>query len=204
METLCSSSVWVWITKSEPREGIAKLRLLLEAGCNLFATDSYGRTCAHHAAANCRGWELHFLLSMERACRERTPQQMERQETLLRARTTHGDNLLHVAATGGHVPIIRYLLTVWAGHKLNDNNNLGRTPLHEAAARGHDRIVKLLLKAGAAVAPVDLNGTRPLDLAVGKEATQLLQRAQEQIALMRYTSYKLCVLIVYQYTRYAY
>lgn len=184
-DLLCSSRMWADLTQASPREGIAKLRLLLESGEDLFAADASGRTCAHLATEHARGWELHFILAIERACRERTPEQLQRQVTLLRVRTLSGDTLLHVAASRGHVALVRYLLTAWAGQEVNGGNNRGRTPLHEAAAQGHDQIVKLLLKAGVAVAPLDLDGARPLDVAVEEETRRLLRLSLEQIGLMR-------------------
>jgi hypothetical protein len=121
-ELLCSQGLWLRIARGSPREGIAELRMLLQAGNDLFAADERGRTCAHLAAEFARGWELHFLLSMERACRERTPDRLHGQESLLRARMIQGDSLLHVAASWGHVPIVRYLVTVWDGVDVNSRN----------------------------------------------------------------------------------
>ena len=119
---LCSPGLWLRIAQGSPREGIAELRMLLQAGHDLFATDERGRTCAHLAAEFARGWELHFLLSIERACRERTPDRLQGQDSLLRVKTNEGHSLLHVAASRGHAPIVRYLVTVWDGMDANSRD----------------------------------------------------------------------------------
>jgi len=187
--SLCAWGLWRRIEQGSPREGIALLRVLLQAGKDLFATDERGRTCAHLAADLARGWELHFLLSIERASRERTPDRLRAQESLLRARTHDGDALLHIAAARGHVPVVRYLVTAWAGQDINGSNSSGRTALHEAAANDHYQVVKVLLKAGVAIDLVDLGGSRPEDLAPAGETKRLLREAKDKITQMREPRY---------------
>lgn len=56
---------------------------------------------------------------------------------------------LHFAAQDGDIEEIARLLT--AGFRLNEFDDLGKTPLHYAAERGHVDIMKLLLASGADV-----------------------------------------------------
>jgi cytohesin len=79
---------------------------------------------------------------------------------------------LHVAVRAGDLDKVRELLA--AGHKVNDRDPLGGTPLHDAAWGGHADIALLLLDAGAEVdAPhQDINaahaesGSTPLHYAI--------------------------------------
>ena len=185
VESLCSASLWVRIAAGSPRDGIALLQQLLEAGHDLFAGDAEGMTCAHHACKHARGWELHFLLAIERGCRERSPAELQGQESLLRMRTRSGESILHIAAAHGHEPVIRYLLTAWAGHELDGADARGRTPMHTAAARGHACVVKLLLRAGASITAEDISGACALRVAVGADTRDLLLLAEHKLGLMR-------------------
>ena len=56
-----------------------------------------------------------------------------------------------MAAVGGHVEVIRFLLG--AGADVNLANNSGATPLMMAAVGGHVEVLCLLLEAGADVKP---------------------------------------------------
>ncbi|XP_018413383.1 PREDICTED: ankyrin-3-like [Nanorana parkeri] len=75
-----------------------------------------------------------------------------------------GETLLHVAASNGHVPVIRFLIS--KGAKVDAKDRKRRTPLHRAAENGHEEAVKVLLQAGANIYSQDTDCLTPMHLAV--------------------------------------
>lgn len=69
---------------------------------------------------------------------------------------------LHWAALKGHLPLVRYLLTLVPVDDFNDN---GDTALHHAANSCHVLITELLLRHGADVSRVNHMGCTPLIIA---------------------------------------
>ena len=57
----------------------------------------------------------------------------------------NGSNALHLAAYGGHVEIVKYLIPKFGDRKF-DLNNAGDTCLHYAAREGHLAVVKYLIE----------------------------------------------------------
>ena len=78
-----------------------------------------------------------------------------------------GDGLLHVAARGGHLPCLQYLLGT-AGSCVDQRNLEFKTALHEAAQTGHHEAVRLLLESGAEVDSLKRADWTPLMLAATK------------------------------------
>lgn len=76
---------------------------------------------------------------------------------------------LHVAASRGHIEILRLLLRRRARP---DSAPGGRTALHEACAAGHAACVHELLVAGANPNIPDQDGKRPLHLCRGAETLE--------------------------------
>ncbi|KAM6216177.1 ankyrin repeat and SOCS box protein 10 [Rhynchocyon petersi] len=76
---------------------------------------------------------------------------------------------LHVAATRGHVDVLRLLLRRRARP---DSAPGGRTALHEACAAGHAPCAHVLLVAGADPDLPDQDGKRPLHLCQGSSALE--------------------------------
>ena len=54
-------------------------------------------------------------------------------------------NALHLAACGGHVEIVKYLIPKF-GDRRFDLDNYGNTCLHWAAVKGHLAVVKYLIE----------------------------------------------------------
>ncbi|KAI1777162.1 hypothetical protein F4818DRAFT_447956 [Hypoxylon cercidicola] len=73
-----------------------------------------------------------------------------------------GRTSLYVAASNGHIDIVRLLLD--NGAKIDDPNGFGRTPLMKAAERLHEDVARLLLDRGANIGSRDKNGDTPLHL----------------------------------------
>ncbi|XP_071111739.1 ankyrin repeat domain-containing protein 50-like [Haliotis cracherodii] len=75
-----------------------------------------------------------------------------------------GNNILHMACLGGHVDIVKYVLS----QKVADINSRGqyrRTPVMMAAEKGHRQVFDLLVREGADVSLVDDNGSNILHVA---------------------------------------
>ncbi|KAK9883128.1 hypothetical protein WA026_001323 [Henosepilachna vigintioctopunctata] len=60
-----------------------------------------------------------------------------------------GRSALHLAAQGGHSPVVRLLLGVAAPKEVDAPDGDGCTALQRAAADGHEDVIKLLLARGA-------------------------------------------------------
>ncbi|KAJ1478157.1 ankyrin repeat-containing domain protein, partial [Baffinella frigidus] len=71
-----------------------------------------------------------------------------------------GDTLLHSAASGGHVNVLRELLA--RGALLHTRNTLGCTALHAAAMHGSDEAIHFLLDHGADPRESDAEGYCPM------------------------------------------
>lgn len=82
-----------------------------------------------------------------------------------------GRTLIHNAAAGGSVPVLRKVLSVLPleGLSLEDHDNLGQTPLHYAVRARDEGLVDLLLKAGADKDAIMSSGETSLDLALELE-----------------------------------
>jgi uncharacterized protein len=91
---------------------------------------------------------------------------------------------LHYAATGGHVPVIAYLLDEHAYIDAESPN--GTTPLMMAARYGSPEAVKHLIQAGADVRLKNQLGLTALDFAVAgqrRNAQELIQTAIQRLSI---------------------
>ncbi|XP_046557461.1 protein fem-1 homolog A-like [Haliotis rubra] len=61
-----------------------------------------------------------------------------------------GDNNLHVACIGGHVDMVKYVLSQKVAD-INSRGQYGRTPVMLAANMGHREVFDLLVREGADV-----------------------------------------------------
>ncbi|XP_048250455.1 ankyrin repeat domain-containing protein 50-like isoform X2 [Haliotis rufescens] len=76
----------------------------------------------------------------------------------------NGSNILHVACLGGHVDIVKYVLSQKVSD-MNGRGQYGRTPLMVAAEKGHRQVFDLLVREGADVSLVDDDGNNILHMA---------------------------------------
>ncbi|XP_048250451.1 ankyrin repeat domain-containing protein 50-like isoform X2 [Haliotis rufescens] len=75
-----------------------------------------------------------------------------------------GNNILHVACLGGHVDVVKYVLSQKVAD-INSRGQYGRTPLMVAAEKGHRQMFDLLVREGADVLLVDDNRNNILHVA---------------------------------------
>ncbi|XP_046563508.1 ankyrin repeat domain-containing protein 50-like [Haliotis rubra] len=71
------------------------------------------------------------------------------------------DNILHVACIGGHVDMVKYVLSQKVAD-INSRGQYGRTPVMMAAVKGHREVFDLLVREGADVSLVDDDGNNIL------------------------------------------
>jgi hypothetical protein len=72
-------------------------------------------------------------------------------------------SLMHYAANGGHVEVVRYLLKNGAPFDSADANQ--RTPLHWACQNGHKQVIDVLVSKGANINSLDILRCTPLHMA---------------------------------------
>ena len=56
-------------------------------------------------------------------------------------------NALHLAAVGGHLQIVKYLMPKFGDSRF-DLDNLGQNCLHKAVKEGHPKVVRYLIEEG--------------------------------------------------------
>nr|AAF04263.2 ankyrin protein-A [Anaplasma phagocytophilum] len=138
-------------------------RLLLDKGAPATQRDAYGKTALHIAAANGDG-KLYKLIA------KKCPDSCQ-------ALLSHmGDTALHEALYSDKVTEKCFLKMLKESRKHLSNSSFGdllNTPqeangdtlLHLAASRGFGKACKILLKAGASVSVVNVEGKTPVDVA---------------------------------------
>lgn len=95
-----------------------------------------------------------------------------------------GDTALMKAAMHNRLEVAEVLLDNNA--VLNHHTKHKRhTALHAAAMRGHQDMVKLLISRGANVFATDVDGNRPIHLALDEETKEVLEEAEEEVQQSR-------------------
>ena len=79
---------------------------------------------------------------------------------------------LHRAAANGNLKVVEKLIL--NGAKVNEKDNVCRTPLHYAAFNGKLEVVRELLEYGAIHNEKNNNGKTPLDIATNEEIIEYL------------------------------
>ena len=135
------------------------VRRLLDAGADVGARDSLGRTALHRAALNGHAGIVHMLC-------DAGPQHVN--DASQEQRTA-----LHMAASVGAVDVVKVLCAQERIY-VDARRNGGRTPLHDAAGRGYTEVVAALLSAGASFGARDTDGRIALQLAAGRPGYSLM------------------------------
>ena len=119
------------------------LRLLLSAGESVRYATSGGCDTALHTAVRSNNFDAVVLLQGAGAD--------------MRARTAHGDTVLHTAARGGSAPLTEYIAR-YGGVDVNALNLGGETALHCALRGGSVRCAGVLLRCGVETSTRDIHG----------------------------------------------
>ena len=128
------------------------LRILSEAFEEIDCEDSYGFTPAFVAAMNGRAENVDFLLTkganIEHRTKEPPPPSYVWGDPIERSKTSFWNStMMHAAASGGHIDVVRLLLRNNAS--FTDVNGVNLTTIQLAAQNGHFEVVQLLHKHGA-------------------------------------------------------
>jgi ankyrin repeat protein len=127
----------------------AMVRLLLDAGADIFASCGCWGTVLYRAAKYGTASTVQLLLQRGAVAAIAKPD---------------GDTPLHGAASQGSAATVRLLLE--ASLNIEATDNMGETPLHRATYYGNAENVEALLRWGANVGATDRLGYTPLHLAV--------------------------------------
>jgi ankyrin repeat protein len=142
------------------KDHIDIVRILIENGADIKATDKDMHTAIHSAA--------------KKGCINVISILCESQANIIFSKDKFGNTLMHYAALGGQLETIEYLETL--GLKLDDKNKHDRTLLHIAAITGQSNlIIPLAVKHKLPVEGKDDTGSNPLHLAVAKEKVEVVK-----------------------------
>lgn len=127
-----------------PSKGhVEVLSLLLSAGVSVRYATSGGCDTALHTAVRSKNFDAVVLLQGAGAD--------------MRARTAHGDTVLHAAARGGGAPLTEYIAR-YGGVDVNALNVDGETALHCALRSGSVPCMGALLRCGVDTSTRDMHG----------------------------------------------
>ena len=140
------------------------LELLLEAGADANAKDSYGRTTLHFSIAMKHAPSVTMLLARKDG------------KDIAMVTTPDGVTALHYAVATGFEPVAQFLIKEYPP-LVTARNMYGQTPLFFAAARNNDSIIELLLQVpDADIYSRDHGGWMPIHCAVVTDAVPFLNR----------------------------
>ena len=123
------------------------VRKLLELNAEVNSRDDEGSTPLYCALENGKPDVVQLLLNNGADVR-------------VRVRNRNRNTLLHIAAAGGHLEVVRKLLNLNA--EVNSRNDHGSTPLFLASENGHTGVLQLLLDLNADLYIHDCDGNTPL------------------------------------------
>ncbi|KAG6859830.1 hypothetical protein C0995_003323 [Termitomyces sp. Mi166 len=157
------------------------VQLLLKCNADVHEKDEMQQTALYVAAASGQQEIIKMLLEHNADVHEKN----EREQTAL-----------HIAAAGGHQDIIKILLEYHGNVHARSNysndsivastctyivlpDKVQRTALHVAATYGHQDIAKLLIKHGANVHAIDMEGSTALHVAASHKHSAIVQALLE-------------------------
>ncbi|CAG9974878.1 unnamed protein product [Clonostachys byssicola] len=161
-------------------------KLLLWRGASISSEDRLGNTSMHLAACNGHLEVVKLLLEHEAGViapighegasegyEESVNLPREKQAGIFDRRNIVGDAPLTVAASNGHLEVVRLLLEYEATVETADRHH--RSPLHFAAVLGNVEMVRLLLEKGADTTAQDFSGCTPLLCAAQRDHSEVVK-----------------------------
>jgi ankyrin repeat protein len=142
----------VLLLKAAQRGDFTQLKILLETGCNVDATDHNGTTALMFAAQ--QGYTEIVRRLLEAGANINLPRRL------------YGLTALMLATAAGHVDVVQTLIV--GGADVNAKNDDGSTALMVAAHKGHLKVIEILLDAGVQVNIKDKDDDTALSLAIQK------------------------------------
>jgi ankyrin repeat protein len=152
------------LAKEATRGDLAKIKVLIEEGADVNATDALGRTPLHMAAFFARPKTAALLIT---------------NGANVNTKDRVGLTPLHSAVLAGSPKVIELLLNKKADIKAASETGL--TPLHLAAATGNLQVVTLLVQRGADPQSKDGEGNTPFALAKKNNHPQTATLLQQQV-----------------------
>lgn len=140
------------------------VRFLLSRSAEPSTKDNYGRLPIHFAAYS--GY-IDVLVYLQSA-----------NPPSIAARTFDNSSVLHAAASGNRVEMLRHLIDVRVPVNIADENGL--RPMHIASAAGHRKIVNGLVKGGASLTTRSKDKMQPLHSAIENGHLRLVQLLVER------------------------
>ncbi len=102
-----------------------------------------------------------------------TNQLLDKNPELLNSFSSDGFTALGLASFFGHLSLVKLLLDKGANPNIASNNKLKVAPIHSACAVSHFDITELLIKHGADLNAIQMQGVTPLHLAAHNGQTKL-------------------------------
>lgn len=127
------------------------VEFLLEMGCNINATHSFGRSSLYIAALLNHKQIVSLLIE-------------KNADTSIRDH--RGRSALYISCRKGHDKIVKDLLET--NQNISQYDDKKKTPLHAASKKGHAHVVKILLDKQHCIDPLDNQHHTPLFLASGR------------------------------------
>ena len=137
------------------------------------ATDNTGNTPLRNAYSTSEYYEIGRII-------ENAGGNVAAKDNNIFTSNKNRNNLLLKACSRGDVSKIKFF--VRNGHKVNDCNEGGETPLHAAAQSGHVAAVRELVRLGANVNTTNNNGETPLDIATKNKHEDVVKVLKEYSA----------------------
>jgi hypothetical protein len=156
---------------SSVQEGAFCLTELIILGCDLGLRDLFDNTALLHAATSGSLTALKLLVEPVATLCSRSDGKTIPSAILtglstsasVNAANAVGRTALHIAANGGHLSCVQYLLSKGADINLADSR-LRITALHLSAAAGNEKIVTCLIENGADITLLDSKGRTALQV----------------------------------------
>ncbi|XP_067676346.1 serine/threonine-protein phosphatase 6 regulatory ankyrin repeat subunit A-like [Haliotis asinina] len=169
------------------------VELLVKYGANLSLRDAHRNNILHLACGRGHVGVVKYVISQDtvdinsRGNNKKTPimvagrrghteviRLLVKNGADLSLRDAHGDNILYHACLGGHVEVVKYVVSK-NRVDINSRGKDKKTPVMVAGERGHKDVVELLVKYGANLSLRDAHRNNILHLACGRRRVEVIK-----------------------------